>query len=66
MTGFAFPEILVEIYSKWADGDRDGATTTFYHYLPLIRFENQQRINLAIRKHIYHLRGVIASSPIAL
>ena len=62
MTGFAFPEFLVEIYSQWAAGDRDGATTTFYRYLPLIRFENQQRINLAIRKHIYHLRGVIASS----
>jgi 4-hydroxy-tetrahydrodipicolinate synthase len=62
MTGFAFPEILVEIYSKWAAGNRDGATDVFYRYLPLIRFENQQRINLAIRKHIYHLRGVIASS----
>jgi 4-hydroxy-tetrahydrodipicolinate synthase len=62
MTGFAFPEILVEIHAKWVAGDRDGATTTFYRYLPLIRFENQQRINLAIRKHIYHLRGVIASS----
>jgi 4-hydroxy-tetrahydrodipicolinate synthase len=62
MTGFAFPEILVEIYSKWAAGDRTGATEGFYRYLPLIRFENQQRINLAIRKHIYHLRGVIASS----
>jgi 4-hydroxy-tetrahydrodipicolinate synthase len=62
MTGFAFPEILVAIYSKWAAGDRDGATDVFYRYLPLIRFENQQRINLAIRKHIYQIRGVIRSS----
>jgi 4-hydroxy-tetrahydrodipicolinate synthase len=62
MTGFAFPEILVDIYRRWSSGDRNGATEVFYRYLPLIRFENQQRINLAIRKHIYHLRGVIASS----
>ena len=28
------------------------------------RFENQPRINLALRKHIYHLRGVIAWSRV--
>jgi 4-hydroxy-tetrahydrodipicolinate synthase len=64
MTGFAFPEILVEIFTKFMAGDRDGATTVFYKYLPIIRFENQPRINLALRKHIYHLRGVIASSRV--
>jgi len=36
----------------------------FYKYLPIIRFENQPRINLALRKHIYHRRGVIASSRV--
>jgi len=36
----------------------------FYKYLPIIRFENQPRINLALRKHIYQLRGVIASSRV--
>ena len=61
MTGFAFPEILVEIHRRYTSGDIDGATATFYKYCPLIRFENQPRINLALRKHIYHLRGVIAS-----
>lgn len=64
MTGFAFPEILVEIYTKFMAGDRDGATNVFYKYLPIIRFENQPRINLALRKHIYQLRGVIASSRV--
>jgi 4-hydroxy-tetrahydrodipicolinate synthase len=64
MTGFAFPEILVEILKRFTSGDRDGATEVFYKYLPIIRFENQPRINLALRKHIYHLRGVIASSRI--
>jgi 4-hydroxy-tetrahydrodipicolinate synthase len=61
MTGFAFPEILVEIFKKFSAGDRNGATEVFYKYLPVIRFENQPRINLALRKHIYHLRGVIAT-----
>ena len=61
MTGFGFPEILVEIHRRWSSGDRDGATEVFYKYVPLIRFENQPRINLALRKHIYHRRGAIAS-----
>ena len=64
MTGFAFPEILVEIFTKFSAGDRAGATAVFDKYLPIIRFENQPRINLALRKHIYHLRGVIASSRV--
>jgi 4-hydroxy-tetrahydrodipicolinate synthase len=61
MTGFAYPEILVDIFTRFTAGDVDGATAVFYKYLPLIRFENQPRINLAIRKHIYHRRGAIAS-----
>lgn len=61
MTGFAFPEILVRIYRAFSSGDADAAAEVFYRYCPLIRFENQPRINLALRKHIYHLRGVIAS-----
>jgi 4-hydroxy-tetrahydrodipicolinate synthase len=64
MTGFAFPEVLVEIYTKFTAGDRDGATNVFYKYLPIIRFENQPRINLALRKHIYQLRGVIATARV--
>lgn len=64
MTGFAFPEILVDIYSRFRAGDLDGATGVFYKYLPIIRFENQPRINLALRKHIYHRRGVIATSRV--
>ena len=60
MTGFAFPEILVDIHRRFVAGDLDGATGVFYKYLPIIRFENQPRINLALRKHIYQLRGVIA------
>ena len=61
MTGFAFPEILVAIYRAWAAGDRDEATRVFYRYLPAHPLREPAAINLALRKHIYHLRGVIAS-----
>ena len=36
MTGFAFSEILVDIYQKFTDGDVDGATELFYQYCPLM------------------------------
>ncbi len=62
MTGFAYPEILVDIHRRFSSGDVDGATDVFYRYLPLIRFENQPRINLAIRKHIYQRRGAITTA----
>jgi 4-hydroxy-tetrahydrodipicolinate synthase len=64
MTGFAFPEILVEIYQKFKAGDIDGATDSFYRYCPLIRFEGQPGISLALRKHVYYKRGAIASGTV--
>jgi 4-hydroxy-tetrahydrodipicolinate synthase len=64
MTGFAFPEVLVGIYTAFAAGDRALARELFYHYLPLIRYEGQPVIGLALRKEILRRRGVIASSMI--
>jgi 4-hydroxy-tetrahydrodipicolinate synthase len=61
MTGFGFPDILVAIYRKFSSGDVDGATETFYRYCPLILFEAQEGISLAVRKEIYYRRGAIAS-----
>jgi 4-hydroxy-tetrahydrodipicolinate synthase len=64
MTGFAFPEILVGIHRAFAGGDRDGARANFYRYLPLIRYEGQPVIGLAIRKEILKWRGVIGSAAV--
>jgi 4-hydroxy-tetrahydrodipicolinate synthase len=64
MTGFAFPEVLVGIYTAFAAGDRARAREMFYRYLPLIRYEGQPVIGLALRKEILRRRGVIASSMI--
>jgi len=60
MTGFGFPEILVDIVSRFRSGDREGALAAYARALPLIRFENQPGINLPLRKHIYRRRGAIA------
>jgi len=62
MTGFAYPEILVNIYEYLSRGDRDDARALFYKALPLIRYEAQQLIGLAIRKETLKRRGAIATA----
>lgn len=64
MTGFAYPEILVRIYNQFAAGDEAGAAATFDRYCPLIRYEFQPKLGLALRKYIYMRRGLIASDAI--
>jgi 4-hydroxy-tetrahydrodipicolinate synthase len=64
MTGFGFPDVLVAIVRRWFAGDIDGARSAFYRVAPLIRFENQPGLNLAIRKEIYRRRGAISSSRV--
>ena len=64
MTGFAFPEVLVAIYAAFAVGQRARARDLFYRYLPLVRYEGQPVIGLAIRKEILRRRGAMASAAI--
>jgi 4-hydroxy-tetrahydrodipicolinate synthase len=64
MTGFAFPEILVSIYQHFAAGDAVGAAAVFDKYCPLIRYEFQPKVGLALRKYIYMRRGAIACDAI--
>jgi 4-hydroxy-tetrahydrodipicolinate synthase len=61
MTGFAYPEMLVEVYERFAAGDVDAAEDVFDAYLPLLRMEHQPGIGLAVRKALLHRRGAIAS-----
>jgi 4-hydroxy-tetrahydrodipicolinate synthase len=61
MTGFAFPEILVRIVSQFRAGQIDEAADTFYRAVPLMRFEFQEGIGMAIRKEVLHRRGALAS-----
>ena len=61
MTGFAFPEILVGIVSSYRAGKVDEAADLFYRSVPLMRFEFQEGIGMAIRKEVLHRRGALAS-----
>jgi len=62
MTGFAFPEILARIMQHWNAGERDAAADVFYRAVPLMRFEFQEGIGMAIRKEVLRRRGVLASA----
>jgi 4-hydroxy-tetrahydrodipicolinate synthase len=64
MTGFAFPEILVRIVSLFRAGRVDEAADVFYRTVPLMRFEFQEGIGMAIRKEVLVRRGAIASGTI--
>ena len=62
MTGFAFPEILARIMKHWNAGERDAAADVFYRAVPLMRFEFQEGIGMAIRKEVLKRRGVLGSA----
>ncbi|WP_019142790.1 dihydrodipicolinate synthase family protein [Noviherbaspirillum massiliense] len=64
MTGFAYPEMMVDVCKAHAAGDIEKAHDIFDAYLPLARYEQQAGIGLAVRKHILAQRGVIASAAL--
>jgi 4-hydroxy-tetrahydrodipicolinate synthase len=64
MTGFAFPEALVDIWRHWQSGDTDSAEAVYYRYLPLLVFEAQPSIGLAIRKETLRRRDMITSATL--
>ena len=64
MTGFAYPEMMVDVCAAHAAGNIERAHDLFDAYLPLARYEQQANIGLAVRKHILAERGVIASSAV--
>lgn len=61
MTGYCFPEMLVNLVALAQDGQRDAAHDLFDAHLPLIRYEQQPGIGLAVRKYVLARRGILAS-----
>jgi 4-hydroxy-tetrahydrodipicolinate synthase len=61
MTGFAFPEMLVQVCALFAAGKAEEAEDLFDMYLPLVRHEVQPAIGLALRKEVLFKRGAIRS-----
>jgi 4-hydroxy-tetrahydrodipicolinate synthase len=59
MTGFAFPEILVAVRRCVESDDLKEAGRLFDRYLPLLQFEAQPVVGLAIRKELLRRRGVL-------
>ena len=64
MTGFAYPEMMVEVVDLFRRGERDRAEDVFDAYLPLVRYEQQPGLGLAIRKETLRRRGAIASAAV--
>jgi 4-hydroxy-tetrahydrodipicolinate synthase len=62
MTGFSYPEILQAIYKAYTSGNKGEAARLFYEACPLLRYEFQPSIGLALRKEVYRQRGAIASA----
>ncbi|MEM9458387.1 MAG: dihydrodipicolinate synthase family protein [Myxococcota bacterium] len=60
MTGYAYPEQLVEIMARFRAGDRDGAQAEYERWYPDLTQE--QRYGLAFRKDVLRKRGIISSS----
>jgi len=61
MTGYAFPDMLVDVVNLSAAGKRDAAHDLFDAHLPLIRYEQQPGVGLSVRKYVLKKRGKIAS-----
>lgn len=59
-TGYAFPELLIDVVRLQKAGQRDAAHDLFDMHLPLLRYEQQPGVGLAVRKHVLMRRGLIA------
>jgi 4-hydroxy-tetrahydrodipicolinate synthase len=64
MTGFSFPAILVKVVTLFQAGRLDEAADVFYANVPLMRFEFQEGIGMAIRKEVLRRRGAITHAGI--
>ena len=64
MTGFSYPEALIACVRAWQDGGYEAAQRELQPYLPLINFEQQAKVALAIRKECLRERGLIKDSGV--
>jgi len=61
-TGYAFPDMLCDVVRLSAQGRREEAHDLFDAHLPLLRYEQQPGVGLAVRKYILMRRGLLASA----
>lgn len=60
-TGYAFPEMLMDVVRLSKTGKREEAHDLFDAHLPLLRYEQQPGVGLAVRKYVMMRRGILAS-----
>lgn len=61
-TGYAFPDMLCDVVRLSAAGKREEAHNLFDAHLPLLRYEQQPGVGLAVRKYLLMRRGLIRSA----
>ncbi|MFK0004177.1 dihydrodipicolinate synthase family protein [Paenarthrobacter sp. NPDC090522] len=64
MTGFSYPEALIACVRAWQADGYEAARRELLPYLPLINFEQQAKVALAIRKECFRERGLIKDSGV--
>lgn len=64
MTGFSYPEGLIACVDAWREGGYDRAREAYLGYLPLVNFEQQAKVALAIRKECLRQQGLIMESSV--
>lgn len=60
MTGFGYPEMMRQIVDAYHNDSLDRARDIFDAYMPMIRYEAQPGMGLAIRKYSLLRQGVLA------
>jgi 4-hydroxy-tetrahydrodipicolinate synthase len=60
-TGYCFPDMLCDVVRLAAAGERTAAHDLFDAHLPLLRYEQQPGVGLAVRKYVMQRRGLLAS-----
>lgn len=60
-TGYAFPDMLCDVVRLSRAGDTEAAHDLFDAHLPLLRYEQQPGVGLAVRKYIMRRRGLLSS-----
>ena len=61
-TGYAFPDMLCDVVRLSGEEKREEAHDLFDAHLPLLRYEQQPGVGLAVRKHVLMRRGLLASA----
>ncbi len=60
-TGYCFPDMLCDLVRLSSEGRREEAHDLFDAHLPLLRYEQQPGVGLAVRKYVLMRRGLLAS-----